>query len=461
MLELRMPKKTLLICLLLTCLISFFSSATFSQEMSGNKTGAGETQPSETQPSKIQPVHVTNEQAKAIHGRVITLDSHVDIARDYMLKPEFDPGKTTNMKVDLDKMESGGLDVVFFIVYVEQGPRTPEGYAAAKKAADIKFKAIHQMVDTYPERIELAEHPTDVQRIIDSGKKVAVIGIENGYVLGHDRNSLDLLADYYKRGARYLGLTHSGNNDLCDSSSASAKLGDTPHANNGMSDFGRQVVAKANQLGMMVDVSHSSKLCMMQATEVSVAPIIASHSGVRAMADSSRNLDDEQMRAIAETGGVMQLVGYTGFIKPDPARSKANNELEEQVRLAYGADEFSYKLHEFTPEFQAGLVQINQDFPLATVSDFVDQIDYAVDMMGINSVGISSDFDGGGELDDWFTAADSLNLTIELLKRGYNEEQIGKVWSGNLLRVWAKAEQTAVELAAEQAVELATDESGG
>lgn len=433
MLELKMPKKILLICL-----ISFFSSVAISQEMSGNETGAGKTQP-----SKTQQVLVTDAQAKAIHDRVITLDSHVDIAREYMLKPEFDPGKTTNMKVDLDKMESGGLDVVFFIVYVEQGLRTPEGYAAAKKAADIKFKAIHKMVETYPERIELADHPADVQRIIDSGKKVAVIGIENGYVLGRDRNSLDLLADYYKRGARYLGLTHSGNNDICDSSSASTKLGDTPDAFGGMSDFGREVVAKANQLGMMVDVSHSSKQCMMQAIEASMAPIIASHSGVRAMADSSRNLDDEQMHALAETGGVMQLVAYTGFIKPNPARDKAGSELEEQVSLAYGAEEFSYKLHEFTSEYQAGLVQINKDYPLATVSDFVDQIDYAVDLMGINSVGISSDFDGGGELDDWFTAADSLNLTIELMKRGYNEEQIGKIWGGNLLRVWAKAEQTA------------------
>lgn len=389
---------------------------------------------------------ISDQQARAIHARLITLDSHVDIAREYMLKPEFDPGKTTNMKVDLDKMESGGLDVVFFIVYVQQGPRTPAGYAAAKKAADIKFRAIHAMLDSYPDRIELAEHPEDVQRIIDAGKKVAVIGIENGFVIGHDRNSLDLLADYYQRGARYLGLTHSGNNDICDSSSASAKLGDQANALNGMSDFGRQVVAKANQLGMMVDVSHSSKRCMMDAIEVTMSPIIASHSGVRAMADSSRNLDDEQMHELAETGGVMQLVAYTGFIKPDPERSKANSELEEQVRLKYGAEEFSYKLHEFTPEFQAGLVKINQQFPLATVSDFVDQIDYAIDLMGIDSVGISSDFDGGGELDDWFTAADSFNLTRELLDRGYNEEQIGKIWGGNLLRVWAKAEQTAKEL---------------
>lgn len=387
------------------------------------------------------------QQAKAIHERVITLDSHVDIAREYMLKPEFDPGKTTTMKVDLDKMEQGGLDVVFFIVYVAQGQRTPDGYAAAKKAADIKFSAIHKMADTYSDRIEIAYHPEDVKRIIDAGKKVAIIGIENGFTLGHDEYSLALLEDYYQRGARYLGLTHSGNNDICDSSSASKKLGDTPNALNGMSEFGLEVVAKANDLGMMVDASHSSKQCMMQATEVSRAAIIASHSGVRAMADSSRNLDDEQMHKLAATGGVLQLVAYTGFIKPDAARDQAFSDLEESVRLEYGAEEFSYKLHEFTPGYQAGVVQINIDYPLATVSDYIDQVQYAIDLMGINHVGISSDFDGGGEVDGWSSAAESFNITLELLKRGYSEAQIGKIWGGNLLRVWAEAEQVARESA--------------
>lgn len=419
--------------LMLACLLVLFATSACSSEDQNTQSG------------NRQQVPITDQQAKAIHERLITLDSHVDIAREYMLKPEFDPGKITNMKVDLDKMERGGLDVVFFIVYVEQGPRTPQGYAAARQAADVKFTAIHKMVDSYPERIEMAYRVDDIKRIIESGKKAAVIGIENGFILGHDEHSLDLLADYYRRGARYLGLTHSGNNDICDSSSASKKLGDTPNALNGMSDFGRKVVAKANQLGMMIDVSHSSRQCMLQAVDTSKTPVIASHSGVRAMADSARNLDDEQMRKLADAGGVMQLVAYTGFIKPDPARDKASSDLEEQVRLAYGAPEFSYKLHEFTPEFQAGLVQINKDYPLATVSDFVDQIDYAVDLIGINAVGISSDFDGGGELADWFNAAESFNLTRELLKRGYSEQQIGKIWSGNLLRVWAEVEQAAAE----------------
>jgi len=384
--------------------------------------------------------------AAAIHERVLTLDSHVDIAREYMLKPEFDPGLTTTMKVDLNKMEQGGLDAVFFIVYVAQGPRTDEGYAAAKAAADKKFRAINKMAKVHSDRIALAYSPADVARIAAEGKQVAVIGIENGFVIGNDANSLDLLDDYYKRGARYLGLTHSGHNDICDSSSASSKLGDKPAEHGGVSPFGRKVIARMNELGMMVDVSHSSMDCMLQAIEISKAPIIASHSGVRAMADSSRNLTDEQMKALADSGGVLQLVAYTGFIKPDPARNQAFTDLEEKVRLAFGAEEFSYKLHEHTPGYQAGVEQINKDYPLATVSDFIDQVEYAINLMGIDHVGISSDFDGGGELRDWKDASQSLNLTRELLSRGYNEEQIGKIWGGNLLRVWGEIERLAIKL---------------
>lgn len=385
----------------------------------------------------------SQDNATAIHARLLTLDSHVDIAREYMLQPEFDPGLTTSMKVDLQKMQQGGLDTVFFIVYVAQGPRTAEGYAAAKAAADKKFRAIHNMVETYPDRIALAYSPEDVTDIAATGKSVAVIGIENGFVIGNDANSLELLDDYYKRGARYLGLTHSGHNDICDSSSASSKLGDKASEHGGVSEFGKKVITRMNQLGMMVDVSHASKDCMMQAIKLSRAPIIASHSGVRAMADSTRNLSDQQMAALAKSGGVLQLVAYTGFIKPDPARDAAFSALEEKVRLEFDAAEFSYKLHEHTPNYQSGVEQINKDYPLATVADFVDQIDYAVKLMGIDHVGISSDFDGGGELDGWSNASESLNLTRELLSRSYTEEQIGQIWGGNLLRVWAEVEQIA------------------
>ena len=385
-----------------------------------------------------------NEQtARAIHERVITLDSHVDIARPYLLKPEFDPGQTTNMKVDLQKMQQGGLDAVVFIVYVAQGPRTPEGYAAAKTAANIKFDALLKMAKVYGKQIEIAYRAEDVTRIAAEGKKVEIIGIENGFVIGRDAHAFDQLDHYYQLGARYMGLTHTGNNDICDSSSASIKLGDKPGEHGGVSTFGRKVIARMNQLGMIVDVSHSSEQCMLQAIKLSRAPIIASHSGVKAMAESSRNLTDEQMTKLAESGGVMQLVAYSGFIKPDPARDQAFTDLEEQVRIEFKAEEFSYKLHEHTDSYQSGVEKINRDYPLSTVSDFVDQVVYAIKLMGIDHVGISSDFDGGGELRDWRDASETFNITRELLSRGFSEQDIAKIWSGNFLRVWTGVEKTA------------------
>ena len=382
------------------------------------------------------------EAARAIHERVITLDSHVDIARAYMLKPEFDPGQTTNMKVDLQKMQQGGLDAVVFIVYVAQGPRTPEGYAAAKTAANVKFDALLKMAEVYDDQIAIAYRAEDVTRIAAEGKKVEIIGIENGFVIGRDAHALEQLDHYYQLGARYMGLTHTGNNDICDSSSTSKKLGDKPGENGGVSPFGRKVIARINQLGMIVDVSHSSEQCMLQAIELSRAPIIASHSGVKAMADSSRNLTDEQMTKLAESGGVMQLVAYSGFIKPDPARYQAFTDLKEQVRIEFKAEEFSYKLHEHTDSYQSGVEIINRDYPIATVSDFVNQVVYAIKLMGIDHVGISSDFDGGGELRDWRDASETFNITRELLSRGFSEQDIAKIWSGNFLRVWTEVEKT-------------------
>lgn len=391
----------------------------------------------------VAPATDTEETARAIHARVLTLDSHVDIAREYMLKPEFDPGMTTAMKVDLEKMEQGGLDAAIFVVYVEQGPRTPEGYAAAQTAAGIKFHALRKMAEVYRDRIAIAHRPGDVGRIAESGRKVAIIGIENGFIIAKD---LDLLDHYYRLGARYMGLTHSGHNDICDSSSALTRLGDKPSEHHGVSPFGREVIARMNRLGMMVDVSHSSEQYMRHAIELSRAPVIASHSGVRAMADSGRNLTDEQMTTLARSGGVLQLVAYTGFIKPDPARDKAFTELEEQVRLEYGAAKFSYKLHEHTVSYQSGVKKINRDYPLATVSDFIDQLVYAVKLMGIDHVGIGSDFDGGGELRDWRDASETFNITRELVVRGFNEDEIAKIWGKNLLRVWQETEKVSAQL---------------
>ncbi|NOZ66553.1 MAG: membrane dipeptidase [Alphaproteobacteria bacterium] len=383
----------------------------------------------------------------AIHDRVLTLDSHVDISPDYTFLPEFDPGKMTKMKVDLPKMRAGGLDGAFFIVYVGQTARTEENYAAAKQAALRKFTAIHRMTDElYPDQIGLAYGPDDVRRIYKDGRKVAIIGIENGYVIGKD---ISLVEDYYNRGARYMTLAHNGHNDICDSAQPKKELGDGPAEHGGVSGFGRQVIGEMNRVGMMVDISHVSVDCMTQAVNMSQAPVIASHSGVRALADHPRNLTDEQLKLLAQKGGVIQLVAYTGYVKVDPARSAAFETLMADIADRHGLPKGDFENIAKTPEWTQGMADINVQFPLANVRNFIDQVDYAVKVAGIDHVGISSDFDGGGGIIGWNDASESLNITRELVTRGYSEQDIAKIWGGNLLRVWAEADRVATQLQAE------------
>ena len=382
--------------------------------------------------------------AELIHETVMALDSHVDISSDYMNKPEYDPGKLSSMKVDLPKMQSGGLDAVFFVVYVGQTERTEENYAAAKQLAVRKFDAIHKMADElYSDKIGMAYHPDDVRRIYKEGRKVAIIGIENGYVIGKD---ISLVEDYYNWGARYMTLAHNGHNDICDSAQPKEKFGDLPTEHGGVSAFGTQVIGEMNRLGMMVDISHVSVDCMMQAVEMSKAPAIASHSSVRALADHPRNMTDEQMQSLADKGGVMQLVAYTGFLKSDPARNAALDALTATVVKLYGLSEDDYENIEKTSEWVQGSAEIDLQFPIATVSDLIDHLDYAVKLIGIDHVGISSDFDGGGGITGWNDASESLNITRELLSRGYSEEDIAKIWGGNILRVWAEVDRVAAGL---------------
>ncbi|WP_417317012.1 dipeptidase [Emcibacter sp.] len=378
------------------------------------------------------------------HHKMFTIDSHVDIPLNYTETPETDPGKATEMQVDLGKMEKGGLDGGFFIVYVGQTERTPENYAKAKQDALRKFSLIHRMTDElYRDRIGLAYHPDEAEKIHAAGRKVAMIGIENGFVIGKD---ISLLKKYYDLGGRYMTLAHMGHNDICDTSTPSEELGDGEEEHGGLSDFGRKVVDEMNRLGMMVDISHISEKSMRQAVEYSKAPVIASHSSVRALADHPRNLTDDQMRLLAKHGGVAQIVALSAYIKVDPARKAAYDVLEERVAEIYrgqGLDED--QLYE-TPEMKQGLEQLDRDYPPATVKEFVDHIDHAVKVMGVDHVGISSDFGGGGGIIGWNNAAETTNVTRELLSRGYSEEDVAKIWSGNLLRVWRQVEDVAKTL---------------
>jgi len=370
----------------------------------------------------------------------ITLDTHVDIPFAYMHEPRFDVGKATPLQVDLDKMRRGGLDAVFFIVYVDQGPLTSAGWARAVAQAKKKYDAIDLMVKTYPDQIRLARTPDDVRANKAAGRLSAMIGVENGYSLGHDIKNLDTA---YERGARYVGLAHMGNNDLCSSSTPEADLGDTPLPTYGITDFGRGVVKRANQLGIMVDVSHSSDACVRDVLALSTSPVIASHSSSRALDRHPRNLSDELLRAIAAKGGVIQAVAVQEFIRLDPARELAIKALQAQVARQAGDKHFDSEKLEYLPAYVDGMKRIDAALPPPTVDDYVAHIKHMVEVAGIDHVGIASDFDGGGGLADWSDATQTRNVTAALRRAGFSDADIAKIWGGNLLRVWGEVTQRA------------------
>lgn len=398
--------------------------------------------PPEEDPAPLTEAGIERE-ARRIHDAVLTLDTHIDIPFDYAV--EVDPGNINEeYQADYPRMREGGLDAAFFVVYYGQTERTTEGYERAKEGAMTKFHAIHSAVAKHSEVIELAQTADEVERIHASGKLVALIGIENGFVIGKD---LSLLEEYRNLGARYITLTHNGHNDIGDSCNPNPAFGDEAEEHGGLSEFGREVVAEMNRLGMLVDVSHVSKKTMLQAAEFSAAPVFASHSAVSALADVSRNMDDEQLRALAANGGVIQTVALRAFVKEDPPEKTADiAALLEEFGIesrgeAASLDEMRQQ------ELRDRMEEISARYPV-TVADFVDHIDHAVSVIGLDHVAISSDFDGGGGVDGWDDASETLNVTVELVRRGYDEDQIRQLWSGNTLRILREAERVADEMQA-------------
>ena len=397
--------------------------------------------------------------ARGIHERVMTLDTHDDISAENFTA-ERNYTQDLGNQVNLPKMIKGGLDASFFIVYVGQDRTpdafTPAAYDRAYKQAIAKFDAIHRLCeDIAPDKIGLALTSADARKIYASGRKVAFIGVENGYPLGED---LGRIKEFHDRGARYLSLAHNGHSQLSDSNTGEVEGWKW----NGLSPLGKQAIVELNKQGIMLDVSHPSKASMMQTLEIAKAPIIASHSAVRKLADVSRNLDDEQLLALKKNGGVVQVVAFSSYVKTDsPERKQALDALRKEFNLPAGTPLGSRgnrgarggagasptggrasALAALSEEKRAALQQKLSELdarlppaPRATVKDFVDHIDYAVKLIGIDHVGISSDFDGGGGVEGWNGADETFNVTLELVRRGYTEPQIAKLWSGNLLRV--------------------------
>ena len=345
--------------------------------------------------------------AKEIHERIIILDTHNDIdVKNF--KSTYNYSIDTKNQVNIPKMIKGGLDVSWLIVYTKQGPLDNDGYLKAKENAFSKFNAIQRLVYLYaPDQIELAMSSNEVRQIIETGKKVAMIGVENAYPIGLDTA---YVKKFYDMGARYMSLAHNGHNQLSDSNTGEF---DNTSLHDGISELGKQVIEKMNYYGMMVDISHPSKEAIRQTIQHTKAPVIASHSSARNLSNHPRNLDDEQLKWIKENGGVVQVVALDEFLN----KTKHEAHLENP-----------------------------KSNPPVDVSDLIDHIDYIKNLIGIDHVGISSDFDGGGGIKDWQDASETFNVTLELVKRGYSENEIRKIWSGNLLRVLDETEKIATTL---------------
>lgn len=343
------------------------------------------------------------EKANKIHNNIITLDTHCDINLKNFTD-SINYSQNLNTQCNIPKMEAGGLDVAWFIVYTGQGELNEKGYKKAYDNAISKFNAIHNLVDNYAsEKIELALTSDDVREIHKKGKRIAMIGIENGYPIGLNIKNVE---KFYNMGARYMSLAHNGHSQLSDSNTGEY---DGIYLHNGLSKLGIEVIREMNRLGIMIDISHPSKEAIRQMIILSKAPVIASHSSARSLCDHSRNLDDEQLAWIKNNGGVVQTVAFKSYLNSE----KSNNNIS------------------------------------VNVSDFVNHIDYLVNTIGINHVGISSDFDGGGGIEGWNDASETFNITLELVRRNYSEVEIEKLWSGNLLRVLDEVSETAIKLQAE------------
>lgn len=379
--------------------------------------------------------------ALKIHDRVLTLDTHADTPLR-MIEPGFDMAERhdpneTGSKVDYPRMKEGGLDAIFFAAFVAQDIRDDEGNTRAKTLCLQMIDSVRASTEKNSDVVGLAINPEDAYELEKAGKRAIYLGIENGYPIGSDISNIEL---YYNKGVRYITLVHSSNNDIADSATDE----DGPE-HGGISELGAEVVKEMNRLGIMVDVSHGNDSVFYDAIALSKAPIIASHSNARSVTDHKRNMTDEMLKLMSENGGVVQLTMLAGYLREEPAnpeRDSAVAELRSKMKPS----------SEMTKEERAAMREafhkINEKYPSppATVQHVADHIDHIVKVAGIDHVGIGCDFDGGGGIEGVFDASEVMNITIELVRRGYTEEQIEKIWGGNLIRVFKEVQAVAEQI---------------
>ncbi len=371
--------------------------------------------------------------AAIIHKKAFTIDSHCDSPL-VLMSEDFDIGKShkakeTGTKYDIPRMEAGGLDASFFAAFVGQGNQDSIGLAKAFVQTDQIIDAVYKAINAYPEKAEIAITSDDGYRIEKSGKRSIYLGIENGFALA---DKIENINYFYKKGIRYITLVHTRNNHIADSSTDTTLY-------NGISKFGEEVVKKMNELGIMIDVSHASDSSFYDVIALSKTPVIASHSCSRALCDNPRNLSDEMLKALAKNGGVIQMCILSDYVKKMPsypARDSAHVafEIKHSNWANYNEEQRKNGIREWH--------QLDVNFPpnLANVTDVIDHIDHIVKIAGIDHVGIGTDFDGGGDVIGCYDVSEMGNITIELVKRGYTEEQIIKIWGGNFMRVFKEVE---------------------
>jgi membrane dipeptidase len=382
------------------------------------------------------------EPAASVHARALVLDSHVDVPQDLGVGSR-DFGLDGDGQVDLPKLERGQVDAAVLAVFVPQGPRTVEGVGKARRDADAKLAAIRAIPERYSDRAVLALSASDVEAAAKAGKHAIVIGFLNAYPFG---DSLDPIDAYYRAGVRSFGFVHAGNNAYADSSRPSAAGPKVEWG--GLSPLGKQAVGKLNRLGVIIDVSQLTPDGVRQVLALTQAPVVASHSGVQGVIDAPRNLSDAELEAIKTNGGVVQIVAFGPYlVKPGPDFAAR----VAPIRAQFGLPAVYAKTADGTETLPADKRTdyshaINALLPKATVKDLADSVDYAVKRIGIDHVGLSSDFNHGGGVVGWANEGEAAGVTVELLARGYSEADIDKLWGGNYLRVLRQVEATAKRL---------------
>lgn len=382
--------------------------------------------------------------ARQLHEQLLVLDTHLDTPANFG-----QPGwsitdrhsfEQDGSQVDLPRMVEGGLDGGFWVIYTPQGPRTQPGFQAARDAALLRAVSIRQLVARHPDHFELALTSTDAARIAARGKRSVYLSIENGYPLGHDAS---LLRTFHALGVRLFGPVHFRNNDLADSAT------DATREWHGLSPLGKQLVAQANRLGIVLDASHASDDVLDQMLELSATPVMLSHSGCKAVFDHPRNIDDERLHKLATRGGVIQmnsLGSYLTAIPPNPQRDQALAALNAK----YAPD--GTVRPEQAAELRQARRDIDKQYPLqrATFNDFEKHLLHALRVVGPDHVGIGADWDGGGGVTGLEDVTSLPKITELLLREGYSKADIEKIWSGNALRVLRAAEEYAKGLAGTQ-----------